>query len=81
MEDNYLIPSGFAQTRDQYFYPNQGDVVMDVSNFAFYVWLLPVVLQIVLPLTLFLGWAVIKMPMLVLGKSKSEIHAEPALAS
>ena len=54
---------------------------MDVGDFAFYVWLLPVVLQIVLPLTLFLGWVVIKMPMLVLGKAKSEIHAEPALAS
>ena len=54
---------------------------MDVGDFALYAWLLPVVVQIVLPLALFCGWLVIKLPLMLLGRDKPTTLAEQVLAS
>lgn len=45
---------------------------MDVGDFALYAWLFPVVFQIVLPLAVFCGWTVIRIPLLLLGRHGTE---------
>jgi len=54
---------------------------MSFTDFVVYAWLFPVALQILLPLVLFCGCTVMKLPALLFGFKKSTTKAEPAFAS
>lgn len=54
---------------------------MSASDVALYAWLFPVVVQIVLPLVVLLGWMVIKLPLSLFSRDKSTTFAEQALSS
>ena len=54
---------------------------MGISDFAPYAWLFPVVVQIVIPLVVLLGWMVIKLPLSLFGRERPTTLAEQALAS
>ena len=54
---------------------------MNFGNFAVVLWLIPVVFQILLPLVLFCGWMVFKLPSLLFGSKASMSNVEPACAN
>ncbi len=53
---------------------------MNFGDYAVYLWLIPVVFQIFLPLVLLCGWMVIKLPFLLFGSKSSEPKLEPSFA-
>ena len=54
---------------------------MKRSNFITYLWLYPVILQVLLPFFMLCGWSVIKVPSLMLGHLDRTIPAERPIAS
>ena len=53
---------------------------MDFGDLAVSLWLIPVALQIFIPLALLCGWLVIKLPLLLLGRKASVGNIEPSFA-
>ncbi len=47
---------------------------MEISNYIVYLWLFPVVLQIILPLVTLCGWMVMKLPAILLGFMRPITH-------
>ncbi len=55
---------------------------MKISDYLVYLWILPVVLQIILPLVILCGWLVIKLPALLFGfKKPTTYRGKPEFAS
>ncbi len=54
---------------------------MIAADFAPYVWLFPVVLQIVLPLVVLSGWLVLKLPLLLFGRRAAGTEDTKVFAS
>ena len=42
-------------------------MVMHFSDYLVYLWLIPITLQILLPLVILCGWTIIKLPSLLFG--------------
>ena len=53
---------------------------MNFGDFAVSLWLIPVAFQILLPLVLFCGWMVFKIPSLLFGAKTSMSNVEPSFA-
>ena len=53
---------------------------MNFGDYAVSLWLLPVAFQIVLPLIILCGWAVLKLPALLFGAKGSMSRVEPSFA-
>lgn len=61
---------------------SKGGIVMIPGDFFVYLLLIPVIFQILLPLALFAGWLVLRMPMnMVRGSHVPHRRAEPILSS
>lgn len=55
---------------------------MNISDYLVYLWMLPVVLQIILPFVILCGWLVMKLPALLFGfKKPTKYKIEPEFAS
>ena len=59
----------------------KGGSIMNISDFIVYLWLFPVVLQILLPLAVLCGWTVIKLPVLLIGNKRPAHKAAPIFAN
>jgi len=53
---------------------------MNFGDLAVSLWLIPVALQIFIPLVLLCGWMVIKIPYVLFGKKTPEGNIEPSFA-
>ena len=59
---------------------NKGGMIMNLTDYVVFFWLLPVVLCIIFPLLILCGWAVVKLPSLLFGRKKPRIDTEPLFA-
>lgn len=53
---------------------------MNASDYIAYLWLIPVVLQIILPIIILCGWSLTKLPALLFGDSRPELNVSPITA-
>lgn len=53
---------------------------MNFADVVLFFWLIPVAFQILLPLVLFCGWMVFKIPSLLFGAKSSIRNVEPSFA-
>jgi len=53
---------------------------MNFGDFAVSLWLIPVAVQILLPLVILCGWMVFKIPFLLFGAKPSMSNVEPSFA-
>lgn len=54
---------------------------MSFGEYSAYLWLVPVLFQIVLPIVIFFDWSVVKLASFFVGISKEGVNAAPVCAS
>ena len=54
---------------------------MHISDYLVYLWLIPVSLQIIVPLAILCGWTVLKLPLLFVSSKSSMSNTEPDFAN
>ena len=55
--------------------------MMNFGDYIAYLWLVPVLSQIILPIVILFGWSVGKLPALFVWVSKEGVNAAPVCAS
>lgn len=55
--------------------------MMDLGDYIAYLWLVPVLFQVVLPIVILFGWSVVKLLSFFVGVSKEGVNAVPVCAS
>jgi len=59
----------------------QEEKTMNFGGSIAYLWLVPVLFQIVLPIVILFGWSVVKLPSFLVGISKEGVNFSPVCAS
>ena len=55
--------------------------MMNFGDYIAYLWLVPVLFQIDLPIVILFGWSVVKLPSFLVGISKEGVNFSPVCAS